>query len=237
METKETWEGILPVDKPRGQTAFSLVRRLRNLLHVRKIGHAGTLDPFATGVMVMLIGKKYTQLSNSFLNSDKEYLACVCLGITTNTFDCEGQKLEHSALIPMLSDLNIVLRKFQGTIQQVPPMYSAKKLKGKKLYEYARQGIIVERQPVQVSVELEVISYAYPHLDLKVKCSKGTYIRSLAHDIGKELGCGGHLLSLQRIRSGDIRLKDCLNGYDLFERDFYPASINQYLTTKIIVKV
>jgi len=229
MEISVAWEGILPIDKPKGQTAFSLVRRLRKLLNVRKIGHSGTLDPFATGVMIMLIGKKYTQHSDLFLNSDKEYLGRICLGIATNTFDCEGEETERSPIIPKLSDLNNVLEKFQGTLEQIPPMFSAKKIAGKKLYQYARQGVTVERKPATVSVQTEMISYAYPYLDIKVKCTKGTYIRSLANDIGSELGCGGHLLSLQRIRSGNICLKDCLDGSGLFETNFNLLSINEYL--------
>lgn len=222
-------EGILPIDKPKGKTAFSLVRRLRNFLHVRKIGHAGTLDPFATGVMIMLIGKKYTRLSNSFLNSNKEYLGRICLGIATNTFDCDGEETERSALVPGLSDLNRVLEKFQGNIEQIPPMFSAKKIAGKKLYEYARQGVVVERKPTVVSVEIELINYAYPYIDLKVLCSKGTYIRSLANDIGIALGSGGHLLSLQRTKSGSICLADCLNGNDLFSENFNLLSIGNHL--------
>lgn len=210
------YEGILPVNKPSGQTAFSLVRRLRKLLGITKIGHAGTLDPFATGVMIMLIGKKYTRLSDTFLHSDKEYQGRIHLGITTDTYDSDGQETNRSAIVPDLSDLLRVIEQFQGTIEQIPPMYSAKKIAGKKLYEYARQGVEIERKPAHVTMKTEVLGYTYPYIDINVRCSKGTYIRCIAHDIGKALGCGGHLQSLLRTRSGDITLEDCFDGENLF---------------------
>lgn len=209
-------EGILPVNKPTGKTAFSLVASLRRILKVKKIGHAGTLDPFATGVMVMLIGRSYTQLSDQFLSSDKEYQAQILLGAATDTYDCDGAIVETSAIIPTQAEVEAAIAKFQGEIEQIPPMYSAKKVNGKKLYELARQGRTVERASVKLQVETTLLRYCYPYIDINVNCSKGTYIRSIAHDLGKILGCGGHLVRLQRTRSGSFHLDECLDGSLLF---------------------
>jgi tRNA pseudouridine55 synthase len=203
-------EGILLLDKSKGRTSFSLVHLLRKQLKVKKIGHAGTLDPFATGVMVMLIGRNYTRLSDSFLTCEKEYIAEILLGITTDTFDCEGKIIAQSPLIPSLQEIEQTLFFFQGEIEQMPPMYSAKKKDGKKFYEYARQGIEIERAPVKVNLETTLLDYQYPYLKVHVSCSKGTYIRSIGYDLGLKLGCGAHLTNLQRIRSGKFHLKDCI---------------------------
>lgn len=204
--------GLILIDKPKGRTSFSLVSALRRRLGVKKIGHAGTLDPFATGVMVLLVGKQYTRQSDQFLGQDKEYLACMRLGVTTDTFDSEGAVTATSPEEPSLDKLEEIIALFQGDIQQIPPMFSAKKIGGKKLYELARKGQTIERQPVTVSVVIELVSYNYPHAHIRVQCSKGTYIRSLAHDIGEKLGCGAHLCELNRTRSGSFHLRDCLDG-------------------------
>jgi tRNA pseudouridine55 synthase len=204
--------GILLVNKPKGKTSFSLVAMLRRILKVKKIGHAGTLDPFATGVMVMLVGKQYTRMSDQFLCQDKEYIAKVHLGIITDTYDIEGQTIETSNVIPSLKNVKDAIEKFQGSILQVPPMFSAKKVNGKKLYELARNGVTIERTARQVHVKISFLSYEYPYLDIHVSCSKGTYIRSLAYDIGLYLGCGAHLAALQRTRSGSFLLEKCIDG-------------------------
>ena len=159
----------------------------------------------------MLLGKPYTRLATKFLQDDKEYIARIMLGASTDTFDCEGKIVFSSDKIPTQNEIETCLAKFQGTLLQTPPMFSAKKVKGKKLYELARQGIEIERKPVQINVSTRLLSYQYPHLDISVTCSKGTYIRSLADDIGKELGCFGHLVELKRTRSGTFHLKDCLS--------------------------
>ena len=208
--------GILLVDKPKFKTSFSLVAALRRLSGIKTIGHAGTLDPFATGVMVMLIGKAYTRQSEQLMCQDKEYLATVCLGVETDTYDLEGKIIAENAAIPSLEDVHNVLLEFQGTISQIPPMFSAKKIKGKKLYDLARKGIEIERAPIQVNIKTEFISYAYPYLNLKIECSKGTYIRTIAYDIGKKLKTGAHLSELVRTRSGSFHLKDCIKGDLLF---------------------
>jgi tRNA pseudouridine55 synthase len=203
--------GILLLDKPRDKTSFYLVGRLRRIFNEKKIGHAGTLDPFATGVMVMLIGKTYTRLSDSFLGEGKEYIAQAKLGISTDSYDCDGAIVSETPSIPTLEIVQTVLSHFQGEILQIPPMFSAKKIGGKKLYELARQGKTIERLPVKIHLQTSLISYNYPFLEFSVSCSKGTYIRSVAHEIGEMLGCGAHLTQLQRVRSGNFHLKDCLN--------------------------
>lgn len=212
--------GILLIDKPRDKTSFYLVSRLRRIFQEKKIGHAGTLDPFATGVMVMLIGKPFTKLSNRFLGQDKEYIAQAHLGISTDSFDCDGDITSSREYIPSLFEVEKVIQAFQGEIQQIPPMFSAKKIGGKKLYELARQGKTVERPPVTVHVKTSLISYDYPLLQFSISCSKGTYVRSVANDIGELLGCGAHLTSLQRVRSGIFHLKDCIDIEFLSSPDF-----------------
>ena len=213
-------EGLLPINKQSGKTSFHLVSVMRNITKIRTIGHAGTLDPFADGVMILLIGKNYTRLSDQFLNQDKEYLATLCLGITTDTYDIDGQITAQSPYIPSLQELEAALLKFQGTILQTPPMFSAKKVEGKKLYELARKGITIERQSVPVTLHIELIDYTYPNVKIKVQCSKGTYIRSLAYDIGIELTCGAHLCALTRTRSGAFSLDECCDGAKLMEQDY-----------------
>lgn len=212
------FQGILPVNKPNKKTSFSLVGALRRHLKVAKIGHAGTLDPFATGVMVMLIGRSFTRLSDQFLHAEKEYLAKMHFGFSTDTFDCEGKVIKESLLVPSLRDIELAIQQFQGEIEQIPPMFSAKKIKGKKLYELARKGQSIERAPVKVNVKMHLIGYNYPFLDFSVVCSKGTYIRSIANDLGELLGCGGHLVELKRLRSGSFSLENCLDGALLFNQ-------------------
>lgn len=208
----ECISGILLVNKPKGKTSFSLVGALRRRLGVKKIGHAGTLDPFATGVMVMLVGRSYTKLSDQFLGADKEYLAELFLGSATDTYDCEGTITCQSDEVPSSAQIEMAVAKFQGDIEQIPPMYSAKKVNGKKLYELARQGKEIERKPCKVHLDIKIISYQYPTLVLSVQCSKGTYIRSVAHDIGQHLGCWAHLTNLTRMRSGTFHLNECIDG-------------------------
>ncbi len=217
LNTPPLKEGILLVDKPRGKTSFSLVTALRRLTRIEKIGHAGTLDPFATGLMVMLIGKNFTRLSQDYLCQDKEYECKMLLGVSTDSYDCDGQTTATSPLIPTLAEIEKALLSFQGTLEQVPPMFSAKKIGGKKLYELARKGIEIERKPVSVTIKTTLLDYSYPYLSLNVACTKGTYVRSIAHDLGNLLGCGAHLSELRRIRSGSFHIKDSINGIHLYD--------------------
>lgn len=209
-------EGILLVDKPKGRTSFSLVAALRRKTGIRKIGHAGTLDPFATGLMVMLIGKQFTRLSNEYLTQDKEYWCKVLLGQETDTYDCEGKITTVSDKIPTRSEIETALKSFQGSILQIPPMFSAKKINGKKLYELARQGKEVERKPVSITLTTTLLEYTYPHLELHVFCTKGTYVRSLAYDLGRLLGCGAHLSELRRISCGTFHIRNAIDGASLY---------------------
>lgn len=218
MQTKAS--GILLVDKAAGSTSFHLVSVLRRLTKIEKIGHAGTLDPFATGVMVMLVGRDYTRRSDEFLTSDKQYRATLHLGVSTDSYDLDGEITARNDIIPSLEDINLAIAPFQGEIMQVPPMFSAKKVQGKKLYDLARRGIEIERQPVRVRLEITLLSYTYPHLEIEVSCSKGTYIRSLAHDIGQSLRCGAHLTALTRLRSGSFHLSECVPQESLKNPEF-----------------
>ncbi len=205
-------EGLVLVNKPRACTSFDIVRDLRRLLNVKKVGHTGTLDPFATGLLVMLVGRKYTRLSDQYLNCDKEYIATVQLGITTDSYDCDGKTLSESDLIPSHEELEAALSTFQGTSLQTPPMFSAKKINGKKLYQLAREGIEVERKPVEVTIQAEILEYTYPYVKVHVQCSKGTYIRSIAHDLGQHLACGAILSALERTRCGPFHLSNAIDG-------------------------
>lgn len=207
--------GLLPINKSTGATSFSLVKILRKITNVSKIGHAGTLDPFASGVMLLLIGKSYTTKANELVALDKEYLATITLGSATNTYDIEGTVTNTSDYIPKIAEIQKAIDHFQNEISQIPPMFSAKKVNGKKLYELARKGITVERKPQIVSVETTLISYNYPTLTIQVKCSKGTYIRSIANDIGEMLNTHAHLSALTRLRVGPYSLENCIDQNDL----------------------
>lgn len=229
-ESRST-EGILLVDKPKGKTAFDLVAILRRRLNVKTIGHAGTLDPMATGVMVMLIGKKYTTQSNQFLTEEKEYIGQVHLGIETDSYDAEGVEVSRSDLVPTEEEITQALVAFQGEIQQIPPMFSAKKVNGQRLYHLARQGKSVERAAVTLQVKTELISYSYPFIELRITCSKGTYVRSIAHDLGKLVGCGAHLSALVRTRSGAYSISECVDGAGLYSGDVTLLEIINNLKT------
>lgn len=214
--------GILLLDKPRGMLSFKLVQILRKLLGVKKIGHAGTLDPFATGVMIMLIGREYTKLSDLLLNKSKVYEAVVKLGEATDTYDCDGEAQSCSSYQPTEEEIRTSLNAFNGEIEQIPPMYSAKKVGGKKLCDLARKGHTIERAPCKVEVQTEWLSYDYPYLHLRVACSKGTYIRSIAHDLGQMLSCGAHLVELKRTVCGPFTLDQCISP-ELFSSPTFSA--------------
>jgi tRNA pseudouridine55 synthase len=206
--TSQRSSGVLPVDKGAGLTSFQVVAHLRRLLRVPKMGHGGTLDPGATGVLPILVGEA-TKLTPYLVDLDKEYLATVRLGVATDTQDLTGTTLETRP-VPDLqpSDVERCLRGFVGLIRQVPPMYSALHHEGQRLYELARQGLDVERQPREVMVHaIALESMALPDLVIRVRCGKGFYVRTLAADLGAALGPGGSLASLQRTRVGPYRLE------------------------------
>lgn len=204
-------EGILPILKPKGKSSFYLIKVIRKLTGIKKVGHTGTLDPFATGVMVLLIGKPYTRQSDTLMANEKEYEATFKLGITTDSYDCDGQVVTTSDIEPTMEQVEEALTHFTGSFYQTPPMFSAKKVGGKKLYKLARKGLEIERQPVKVYADVELISYNYPYLSVRIICSKGTYIRSIGHDIGKLLGCGAYTETLERTRNGTFKLSDCFD--------------------------
>jgi tRNA pseudouridine55 synthase len=214
------FEGIVLLNKAKGKTSFSLVSALRKITKIQKIGHCGTLDPFASGVMVLLIGKKFTAKSNDLIAHDKEYLAEITLGKTTPSYDGETEPQTVSSKEPSLIEITEALKSFQGEIYQTPPMFSAKKINGKRLYHLARKGISIERPPTKIYLETKLISYEYPLIKLQVVCSKGTYIRSLAHDLGQKLSTGAFLSDLVRTRSGPFSIDKCLDQERLFEKDF-----------------
>ncbi len=220
MKENPKKEGILLINKNPGYSSFYLVKILRKLSGIQKIGHAGTLDPFATGVMVMLIGRSYTKLSNELIENHKEYIATLKIGESTDTFDCEGKKTSSSSTVPSLEEIDKAVLCFQGNCIQTPPMFSAKKIKGKKLYQLARKGVEIDRQPIRIQIKTEVLDYTYPFLKLKISCSKGTYIRTIAHDLGGKLGTGAHLVALTRTVSGDFQLKDCIDAKTLSDQSF-----------------
>jgi tRNA pseudouridine55 synthase len=206
--TSQRSSGVLPVDKGTGVTSFQVVAHLRRLLRAPKMGHGGTLDPGATGVLPILIGEA-TKLTPYLVDLDKEYLATVRLGIVTDTQDLSGTTLETRP-VPALqrSDVERALGSFVGTIRQVPPMYSALHHEGQRLYELARKGREVERSPREVMVHaITLESVALPDFVIRVRCGKGFYVRTLASDLGAALGPGGSLASLQRTRVGPYRLE------------------------------
>ena len=199
--------GVLLVDKPQGLTSHDVVDRVRRLYRTRRVGHAGTLDPMATGLLIVLVGKA-TKASDQLMAQDKEYLGEATLGVATDTQDAEGEALETNP-VPALAEAQVraALAAMRGEQLQVPPMHSAKKVGGKKLYELARKGVEVAREPRDIRVdEFELLSWQSPKIGFRVRCTKGTYVRTLAHDLGRRLGPGAHLSMLRRTRSGALEV-------------------------------
>lgn len=202
--------GIIIIDKPAGWTSMDVCAKLRGMFHEKRVGHAGTLDPMATGVLPVFIGRA-TRAVEFAADSDKEYIAGLKLGVVTNTQDTTGEILEERPVEVSGEQLRRVLEQFTGEIEQVPPMCSAIKVNGKKLYELARKGREVERRPRPVTIrELELLSWpdAGEEFPLRVVCSKGTYVRTLCHDIGQALGCGGCMSALRRVKAAGFTLAD-----------------------------
>ncbi len=202
--------GFIIINKPVGPTSHDIINKLRKITNIRKIGHAGTLDPFASGVLVCAISREATKQISKYVKLDKEYKAEIFLGATSDTYDHTG-KISNLFFKKEVShqDINKVLQNFIGLQKQVPPMYSAVKRGGKKLYELARQGIEIERGFSEIEIyEIKLIKYEWPILKIKIKCSSGTYIRSLAHDIGRILRCGAYLKELERTSVGEFNIKD-----------------------------
>lgn len=220
--------GFLNIYKPVGMTSHDVVSVLRRVTKIKQIGHTGTLDPFAEGVLPICIGKA-TRLIE-YLQDDKEYLATVQFGAATNTFDLDGEKVFTSDKKVSRDDIKEGLKSFEGEILQLPPIFSAIKVKGKKLYEYARKGEEVEIQPRKVvieNIELKNFDEELQQAQILLKCSKGTYIRSIANDLGKILGCGGYLIKLIRTQAGKFRVENSvqLDGIDVESNLINPLDI------------
>lgn len=206
--------GIILIDKPQGWTSHDVVGKLRGILHERRIGHSGTLDPLATGLLVVFIGRATRAVE--FAEADrKEYVAGLRLGMNTDTQDITGRIISKETDIPDEPEVRIAIERFRGELEQIPPMYSAVKIGGKKLYELARKGESIERKPRHITIfGLEITSRSDNDYILDVVCSKGTYIRTLCHDIGAALGCGGCMSSLRRTKSGVFSVD---NAYTIAE--------------------
>lgn len=214
-KARELVDGVLLLDKPVGLSSNDALIKAKRVLNARKAGHTGTLDPFATGLLPLCFGEA-TKFSQDLLEADKTYEATVHLGIMTATGDTEGEAIETRDVDVTLEQIEAALARFRGPILQVPPMYSALKRDGKALYEYAREGITLEREARPVTIHgLDFIGYEAPMLKIRVTCSKGTYVRVLGEDIGAALGCGAHLNALRRVGVGALQARQMITLEDL----------------------
>jgi tRNA pseudouridine55 synthase len=211
-------DGIVVIDKPSGITSHDVVDRVRRKFNIKKVGHAGTLDPMATGVLVMLLGKA-TKLSNKFIGFDKAYRATMVLGTKTDSADTQGKIMEERPYDHVDGEkIGEVFKKFTGDIEQLPPMFSAVKHNGKKLYEFARKGIEVKREPRKIRIDkLNVENLDFPNVKFYMECSKGTYVRQLADDVGRELECGACISQIERTKVGPFNIEEAVKLEDLNE--------------------
>lgn len=205
----ETSSEVILIDKEVGWTSFDVIRVLKKILDIKKIGHAGTLDPFATGLLIVCFGK-HTKKISEYQDLAKTYTGIITLGASTSTFDCESEFIEQKGCEGINEEhIDSVRKTFLGKIMQKPPMFSAIKHKGKRLYDYARKGIEVERKEREVSIEkFQINKIDLPDLYFEIICSKGTYIRTIANDFGNLLGCGGYLKELRRTKIGEYDVED-----------------------------
>ncbi len=196
------------IDKPSGITSFDVIRHLRRKLGIRKMGHGGTLDPLATGLMIIGINEGTKRLTE-FLGLPKEYEVLIEFGKVSNTYDADGEISDGSKRKVVRDEFEKTLKDFIGEISQTPPAFSAKKINGQRAYELARKGQVVELKPQKITISaIEILNFSWPFVKLRIACSKGTYIRSLAHDLGQKLGCGGYVKELRRTRIGNCRVED-----------------------------
>lgn len=203
--------GIYLINKPRGRSSFSIVAQARRLSGIKKVGHAGTLDVEAEGLLLVLVGKEYTKLSDKFLKQDKTYEFIIKLGETSTTGDSEGEKTEVSNTKPSKKDILRVLELFEGRIMQTPPQYSAIKIDGKRAYKSARKGQKVDIKPREIEIySIKLQEYKYPYVRIKADVSSGTYIRSLGEDIGKALKTGAYCTKIVRTQIGEYQLKKAI---------------------------
>ncbi len=208
---------VLAIDKPAGMTSHDVVNRVRRIYNEKRVGHAGTLDPFATGVLIVMVGRESTKKSAELMGQDKEYLATLKLGYTSDSYDRDGEiVVGNTEKIPSRDDIQNTIQQYIGEIDQIPPMHSAIKINGQKLYKLARQGKTIDRPPRRVRIEeIEIIAYQYPLVTIRVACGSGTYIRSLARDIGQDLVVGAYLEELRRTKSGAYHESDLVTLEDL----------------------
>ncbi len=223
---RDNLKGIIVVNKPQGITSFGVVKILRRKLKIRRIGHGGTLDPLATGVLVILAGKA-TKKFQEIISYPKEYIAQIKLGENTSTGDAQGKVIESFPQEKLDSvrreDIEEALKNFQGEVYQVPPMVSALRYKGKRLYSLARKNIEVERKPRKVFIyEIKLLEYHPPYFKLYIKCSRGTYVRKIAQDLGEVLGCGAHITQISRISVGPYHIEDALSLDEVDESKIIP---------------
>lgn len=215
--------GILVINKPAGITSHDVVDIIREKFKIKKVGHTGTLDPMATGVLVVLLGRA-TRLSATFINDDKEYIATLFLGRSTDTQDSTGKTIETGPVSSLNAEIiKKALNQFIGKIGQTPPMVSAKKYKGRKLYQLARRGVTVARKQITVNIkEIELLGFTPPEILFRVRCTKGTYVRTLCEDIGRTMGYPAHMSSLVRTASGGFTLGQARDLGVISEKDIQP---------------
>lgn len=229
-------DGVLLVDKPKGWTSFDVVNMVRNRFNIPKVGHCGTLDPAASGLIVLMLGR-YTKLSQKFSGEDKIYQADMLLGTETNSQDMDGEVTAENDFSQVTEDqIKEVISDFIGEQKQIPPMFSAKKQDGKRLYKLARQGVEVEREAKDINIHsIDIEEIAIPHVKYTVKCSKGTYIRTLCADMGQKLGCGACLFDLRRTFSGKFDLTDAITVETL--KTWEQADLEIYVRNFLFEKV
>ncbi|MFZ4695938.1 MAG: tRNA pseudouridine(55) synthase TruB [Verrucomicrobiia bacterium] len=230
--------GILLVDKPSGPTSHDIVDRVRRRFDLKRVGHCGTLDPMATGLLVLVIGKA-TKLSERLMGDDKEYEGTLRLGVATHSQDAQGAVLAEKP-VPALSPAQVeeIFAGFRGDILQIPPMVSAKKIAGVPLYKLARKGKEVERKPRLIHIfRLDILRTELPEVDFRMLCTKGTYVRTLCHDIGEKLGCGGHLSRLRRSGSGKFRIEKAhaMDAIESWTRQHFEQTLVDPLTLNLPV--
>ncbi len=222
--------GVLVIDKPEGLSSTQVVEKIKKLLRIRKAGHGGTLDPFATGVLPVCLGRA-TKIAQFILAGDKEYEGAFELGLETDTYDITGEVVARHA-VPQdltLEELQRVFDEFVGVIEQAPPAFSAAKLHGRPLYKYAREGLKVEKPPKKVEIlEFEALSYEPPRVKFRIYCGKGTYLRSLIHEVGRKLGCGATLVELRRLRKGPFSIEEAIT-LEKLEQAVKKGEVERYI--------
>lgn len=225
-------DGILLIDKPKSYTSHDMVDFVRKHFNIKKAGHSGTLDPNATGLLILLLGN-FTKLSERFTNMKKDYYATLLLGLTTHTQDIQGKIIKQNAVRNIEArEVRKAFDSFKGKLLQLPPMVSAKRIHGKRFYELSRQGKVIERSPVEIEIfDIKINRIELPEVDFSVSCSKGTYVRTLCDDIGNMLGCGGCLKDLKRLAVGDYKIENAISFEEL--KTFDTEKLRAHIITSI----